>query len=67
MVEPGRSYSVSSGYRFGFNDKENDNEVEGNFNWQDYGMRTYSPRLGRFGSVDPLHSKYPMLSCFQFE
>ena len=53
-------------YRFGFNGKENDNEVEGEGNWQDYGMRMYSPRLGRFPSVDPIAKKYPMLTPYQF-
>jgi RHS repeat-associated protein len=58
--------SMDSGYRFGFNNKENDNEVSGLGNWQDYGMRMYSPRLGRFPSVDPLTKKYPWYSPYQF-
>ncbi len=41
-------------YRYGFNGKENDNEVKGEGNQQDYGFRIYDPRLGRFLSVDPL-------------
>ena len=49
---PGRTFSSSS-YRYGFNGKENDNEVKGNGNQQDYGMRIYDPRLGRFLSIDP--------------
>jgi len=53
-------------YPFGFNGKENDNEVQGQGNWQDYGMRMYSPRLGRFPNTDPLTKSYPMLSPFQF-
>ena len=59
----------SGGYRFGFNGKENFNKVVGNGNWQDYGERMYSPRLGRFPSPDPIiiHGRqYPMLSSFQF-
>lgn len=35
-------------YRYGFNGKENDNEVKGEGNQQDYGMRIYDPRLGKF-------------------
>jgi len=53
-------------YRFTFNGKENDNEVKGQGNWQDYGMRIYDPRLGRFPSVDPITKKFPMLTPYQF-
>lgn len=45
---PGRLYSNGSGYRYGFNRKENDNEIKGEGNQQDYGMRIYDPRIGRF-------------------
>jgi RHS repeat-associated protein len=48
------SSSLNGGYRYGFNGKGNDNEVKGIGNQQDYGMRIYDPRLGRFLSVDPL-------------
>ncbi len=57
---------VGESYRFGFNGKENDNEVNGDGNWQDYGMRMYSPRLGRFPNVDPLTKDYPFLSTYQY-
>jgi len=53
-------------YRYGFNGKENDNEVKGDGNQQDYGMRIYDPRLGRFFSVDPLTKTYPELTPFQY-
>src|SRR5690606_8702362 len=33
---------------------------------QDYGMRAYDTRLGRFFAVDPLTRKYPMLTPYQF-
>lgn len=59
-----QGYGVS--YRFAFNGKENDNEVEGLGNWQDYGERMYSPRLGRFPNPDPLTKEYPFYSPFQF-
>ncbi len=58
-----RSYSAGSGFRFGFNGKENINE------YQDYGMRIYYPSLGKFLSTDPLivyEKKYAELSSFQF-
>jgi RHS repeat-associated protein len=55
-----------SRYRYGFNGKENDNEVKGEGNQQDYGFRIYDPRVGRFLSVDPLASSYPELTLYQF-
>lgn len=65
MLMPSRT-SNSDNYRFGFNGKENDNEVKGIGDQQDYGMRIYDPRLGRFLSVDPLTLKYPWFSPYQF-
>jgi RHS repeat-associated protein len=53
-------------YRYGFNGKENDNDVKGEGNQQDYGMRIYDPRLGKFLSVDPLTRGYSMLTPYQF-
>ncbi|ULQ55430.1 hypothetical protein KJS94_12335 [Flavihumibacter rivuli] len=53
-------------YRYGFNGKENDNEVKGEGNQQDYGMRIYDPRISRFLSVDPITAKYPELTPYQF-
>ena len=55
---PGRAYSATGAYRYGFNGKENDNEVKGEGGQQDYGMRIYDPRLGKFLSVDPLAKEY---------
>src|SRR5215204_2966178 len=60
------SESGNSIYRYGFNGKENDNEVKGEGNQQDYGMRIYDPRLGKFMSVDPLTGAYPELTPYQF-
>jgi RHS repeat-associated protein len=53
-------------YRYGFNGKENDNEVKGTGNQQDYGMRIYDPRIGKFLSVDPLQNQFPWFSSFQY-
>nr|WP_255724358.1 RHS repeat-associated core domain-containing protein [Terrimonas ginsenosidimutans] len=68
----GRNYS-SGAYRYGFNGKENDNEVKTDANGndiveaqQDYGMRIYDTRLGKFLSVDPLSKKYPFYTPYQF-
>ncbi len=64
---PGRKYTVGAGqYRYGFNGKEKDNEIEGEGNIYDYGFRIYSSRLGRFLSVDPLSDKYPWYTPYQF-
>jgi RHS repeat-associated protein len=54
------------GYRYGFNGKENDNEVKGEGEQQDYGFRIYDPRIAKFLSVDPITAKYPELTPYQF-
>jgi RHS repeat-associated protein len=64
MQMPGRKFSSASGYRYGFNGKENDKEAGEGI--QDYGMRIYDGRLGRFLSVDPLAVNYPDLTPYQF-
>ena len=40
--------------------------MKGEGNQQDYGMRIYDPRIGRFLSVDPLTKDYPELTSYQF-
>jgi len=66
MLLVGRSWSVGSEYRYGFNGKEQDDEVSGNGNQYDYGFRIYNPKLGKFLSVDPLTSNYSYLTPYQF-
>jgi RHS repeat-associated protein len=66
MIMPGRRFSAGGSYRYGFNGKEEDDDVKGDGNQQDYGMRIYDPRLGRFLSVDPLTEKFPWLTSYQF-
>ena len=61
---PGRK--LSGGYRYGFNGKENDNEVKGEGNQQDYGMRIYDGRIANWFSIDPLQKKYPGHSPYSF-
>jgi RHS repeat-associated core domain len=63
---PSRVSLTGKGYRFGFNGKENDNDVKGWGNQQDYGMRIYDPRVGRFLSVDPISREYPWYTPYQF-
>ncbi len=65
MVMPERSFSNEK-YRWGFNGKETDNEVNGAGNSLDFGARIYDSRLGRWSSIDPLQAKYPFLSPYIF-
>ena len=60
---PGRTAESGGGYRFGFNGKENIEELNG---WQDYGERMYNRLIARFPSPDPIAKKYPELSTYQF-
>jgi RHS repeat-associated protein len=67
MGMPGRKFTGGSvSYRYGFNGKEEDDEVKGDGNQQDYGMRIYDPRLGRFLSVDPLTKDYPHYTPYSY-
>jgi len=57
----------SSGtYRFGFNGKEKDDEINVDGGSYDYGMRIYDTRLARFLSVDPIGDSYPYYTSYQF-
>ena len=62
---PGREYQAQP-YRFGFNGKENDNDVKGFGSQLDYGFRIYDPRIGRFLSTDPLTKSYPWYTPYQY-
>ncbi|ATL48217.1 hypothetical protein COR50_14170 [Chitinophaga caeni] len=65
MQMPGRLFN-GGGYRYGFNGKENDDEVKGDGNQQDYGLRVYDPRIAKFLSVDPLIKSFPWYTPYQF-
>lgn len=65
MEKPAMVFDKGS-YRYGFNGKENDDEVKGVGNHQDYGLRIYDPRLGKFLSEDPLRKDYPWNSVYAF-
>jgi RHS repeat-associated protein len=57
--------AMNRGYRYGFNGKENDNEIAGNGNSQDFGARMYDNRLGRWWSVDPMAHVAPSWSLYR--
>jgi RHS repeat-associated protein len=65
MTMPGRS-AHSDKYRYGFNGKEKDNAINEEGNAYDFGARIYNPGLGKWLSADPLESKYPSLSPYNF-
>lgn len=65
MLVPNR-HANSSKYRYGFQGQEMDNEIKGEGNSINYTYRMHDPRVGRFFAIDPLESKYPMLSPYQF-
>jgi RHS repeat-associated protein len=60
-----RNYYLES-YRYGYNGKEKDNEVNGDGSQYDFGLRIYNTRLGRFLSTDPLIQTYPWWSPYQY-
>ena len=69
MMMPDRQWyanSDSSGYRFGFNGQEKDNEVSGLGNMYYLGLREYDARLGRMFSTDPRTPEYPWQSPYVY-
>ena len=65
MLMPGRN-KQSEEYRYGFNGAERDDEVHGEGNSYDLGLRQYDPRLGRMKSLDPRTPEYPWQSPFVY-
>ena len=66
LYRENQKYCTGS-YRYGFNGKEKDDDIkniEGSS--YDFGARIYDPRIGRWLSLDPLASKYPMYSPYNF-
>lgn len=55
-----------SNYRYAFQGQEKDDGVKGVGNSYNYTYRMHDSRLGRFFAVDPLASKYPHYSTYQF-
>jgi RHS repeat-associated protein len=63
MNMPGRSFSVEE-YRYGFNGKENQDELMANNSSQDFGARMYDVRVGRWWGMDYMKAKTPGVSPF---
>jgi|GEM_PF-2875201 len=63
---PGRTWVGGDDYRYGFNGKESDNEVQGGDNSYDFGARMYDPRIGRWTSLDPSAKKFVSFSPYNF-
>lgn len=57
------SYNAT-GARYGYNGKEQDNEIKGDNNSIDFGARIYDPRVSRFLSQDPLIKDFAFQSPF---
>jgi RHS repeat-associated protein len=56
-----------TGYRYGFQSQEKDDETLGEGNFINYRFRGYNPKIGRLGwSLDPASAEYPELSTYQF-
>ncbi len=65
MEMVGRSGNVGE-YRYGYQGSEKDDEIKGEGNTSSYKYRMSDNRLGRFFATDPLESKYPYYSPYQF-
>jgi RHS repeat-associated protein len=65
MLQSGRHGSATSElYRYLFQSMETDRGISGEGNSYTTEFRQYDPRLGRWKSLDPLMSKYPMMSPY---
>lgn len=66
MQMPGKGYSGTGGYRYGFNGQEKDDEVYGAGNLNSFEYRIYNSRIGRFMSIDPHSDSYPNWNPYNF-
>ena len=69
MAQTGRNWDGNGNYRYGYNGKEEDNEIKTNNGDNgkslDYGARWYDPRKARWDMTDPYEAKYPSLSPYR--
>ncbi|MCB9018846.1 MAG: hypothetical protein H6546_00785 [Chitinophagales bacterium] len=66
MMMSGRAWDAGSSHRYGFNGKEQENEISGEGNNYDYGFRIYHTQVARFLSIDPLTGSYPWYTPYQY-
>jgi len=66
MLTVGRNWSGGSEFRYGFNGKENEDEIAGNNNDLDFGARIYDSRLGKWFSPDKFQATYPSNSTYSY-
>lgn len=66
MAMPERKFTASSSYRYGFNGKENDNDISGDGNSIHFEFREYDPRISRFKSIDPRSPDYSWQSPYAY-
>ena len=59
---PGQTYSAGTGYRYGINRMENNNDIS--VLDLDFGVRIYDSTLGRWLSTDPSPREYPGTSSY---
>ena len=64
MEMPGRRFSIGNKYRYGFNGKENAEEITSSY--YAFEARIYDSRLGRFLSTDPRESEYAWQSTYTY-
>src|SRR5687768_9460722 len=65
MLMPNRNFTTEN-YRFGFNGKENENNITGIGNSLDFGLRVFNPRTIRFQSIDPIYNMSPGFSTYNY-
>ncbi len=65
MLLPNR-HGSSDKYRYGYNGMEKDDELKGEGNSYDYGMRMYDPRIARWQRTDPLQYRFPHVSTYAY-
>ncbi|MBI1267847.1 MAG: hypothetical protein GC193_10505 [Cryomorphaceae bacterium] len=65
MMMSGRSFE-ETGYGYGFQGQEKDDEIKGEGNSIYYKYRMHDARIGRFFAVDPLAASFPWNSTYAF-